>query len=248
MDRSYIIFIVTLTIVLCLAYSIAGKTVQGVGVHDFGSNITENQSCQFAKDKAVADAIRNAFGETVGATDWQMCDGNSCTHNFFSWIEQQGQVKRILNETKVVLDNPRRCRVSVFAEVEKFKQKDPNFHINYKLNRAQYKNGDHVIISLDPSREMYVTVFAWAQVNGFVKLHQSKRVSNKFQVPNPDSGFNLVVKHNYTQDTEELILIVASKTKLHFSEQYNTQDLLRILQQHKAKGVLVHKISYQVVL
>ena len=95
MDRSYIIFIVTLTIVLCLAYSIAGKTVQGVGVHDFGSNITENQSCQFAKDKAVADAIRNAFGETVGATDWQMCDGNSCTHNFFSWIEQQGQVKKI---------------------------------------------------------------------------------------------------------------------------------------------------------
>ena len=63
-------------------------------------------------------------------------------------------------------------------------------------------------ISLDPSREMYVTVFAWAQVNGFVKLHQSKRVSHKFQVPDPDSGFNLVVKHNYTQDTEELILIV----------------------------------------
>ena len=85
-------------------------------------------------------------------------------------------------------------------------------------------------------------------VQNRVKLHQSKRVSNKFQVPNPDSGFNLVVKHNYTQDTEELILIVASKTKLHFSEQYKTQDLLRILQQHKAEGVLVHKISYQVML
>ena len=90
MEPNRIILVLTvLVIVTCLCWTALAKTVTGVGVHQFGVSITENQSCEIAKQKAEADAIRNAFGETVGSTDWQMCDDNNCDYSFFSWIEQQ---------------------------------------------------------------------------------------------------------------------------------------------------------------
>ena len=74
MEPSRVILWVTiLVIVTCLCYTALAKTVNGVGTHSFGANITENHSCSLAKIKAESDAIRNAFGETVGATDWKMC-------------------------------------------------------------------------------------------------------------------------------------------------------------------------------
>ena len=114
MEPSRVILWVTiLVIVTCLCYTALAKTVNGVGTHSFGADITENHSCSLAKIKAESDAIRNAFGETVGATDWKMCADDECLWNSFRWTDQQGQITSILNETKVILNNPRQCRISI---------------------------------------------------------------------------------------------------------------------------------------
>ena len=119
MDRNHFISVVIFTIVLALVpHWINAKTVAGVGEYDFGADITENDSCDKALTKAEADAIERAFGVTVGATDWEMCDNETCDFRQMSWIETHGHVVEIKNINKVILENPRRCRVSIVADVE----------------------------------------------------------------------------------------------------------------------------------
>ena len=78
MDRNHFISVIIFTIVLALVpHWINAKTVAGVGEYDFGADITENQSCDKALTRAESDAIERAFGITVGATDWEMCDDNT---------------------------------------------------------------------------------------------------------------------------------------------------------------------------
>ncbi|MAH07665.1 hypothetical protein CMI38_05460 [Candidatus Pacearchaeota archaeon] len=247
MEPNRIILVLTvLVIVTCLCWTALAKTVTGVGVHQFGVSITENQSCEIAKQKAEADAIRNAFGETVGSTDWQMCDDNNCDYSFFSWIEQQGQITGILNETRVILNNPRQCRISIVAKVEEIKLQDPNFHLNLKINNTIFKEGEHLKIHIKPSTKMYVYVFNWANGDGFYKLYDGK-ISDKITLPTTDK-YAYVARLLDAKESKEFILVVGSKKPLHFIDTYKTETLLEILQQHRIQGALIQKINFKIIL
>ena len=93
MDKNTLIGIIVINILfLFVPFYVNAKTVTGVGEYEFGADITENQSCASAKTKAEADAIERAFGSTVGAIDWEMCDNNTCDFNSLSWSDTFGQV------------------------------------------------------------------------------------------------------------------------------------------------------------
>ncbi len=220
--------------------------MNGVGIHQFGVDITENQSCTIAKNKAEADAIRNAFGETVGATDWKMCADDECLWNSFRWSEQQGQITSILNETRTILNNPRQCRISIVADVENLPTTNPNFHLNLKINSTHFKEGDHLKIYLQPSTTMWVYVFNWASAYGFTKLEQLK-ISDKITLPDTDE-YAFVTRLLGAKESNEIILIVGSKKRLNFIEHYQTEKLLQILQQHQRQGILIQKINYKIIL
>ena len=247
MEPSRVILWVTiLVIVTCLCYTALAKTVNGVGTHSFGADITENHSCSLAKIKAESDAIRNAFGETVGATDWKMCADDECLWNSFRWTEQQGQITSILNETKVILNNPRQCRISIVANVEKIPTADPNFHLDFKINSTHYKEGAHLKVDLHPSTKMYVYIFSWTSADGFYKLYDG-RIFNKITLPDTDQ-YAWVARLEGAKESNEVLLIVGSKQQLRFINTYTTEKLLQILQKHQRKGILVQKINYKIIL
>jgi len=245
MDRNHFISVVIFTIVLALVpHWINAKTVAGVGEYDFGADITENDSCDKALTKAEADAIERAFGVTVGATDWEMCDNETCDFRQMSWIETHGHVVEIKNINKVILENPRRCRVSIVADVEQTPTIDPNFTLDVQLNRTEYKAGDELTIDLDPSTAMYVAVFNWTDVFGFV-LMDYKLINKKLQLPDDPR----IKYKTYLTDgdaSEEMIVVLASEQQMKFKLKYSDQEFIMISQKLAKMGVLVRKISFTI--
>tara|TARA_Y100001938_G_C8011234_1_gene390161 strand:- start:247 stop:909 length:663 start_codon:yes stop_codon:yes gene_type:complete len=218
--------------------------VAGVGEYDFGADITENQSCDQALTNAEADAIERAFGVTVGATDWEMCDNETCDFRSMSWIETHGHVVEIKNINKVILENPRRCRVSIVADVEQTPTINPNFTLDVELNRTQYKAGDELYINLDPSQSMYVAVFNWSDVHGFI-LMDYKQIDKSIRLPD-DPRYKFKTYINDNKPSEEMIVVLASKSQMNFKLKYDTNEFVMLSQKLAKMGVLVRKISFTI--
>ena len=62
----------TTTIIVCLL-SWSAYAGEGKGTHDFGLNITQNQSCEIAKLKATKNLIENELGVVIEARDLMTC-------------------------------------------------------------------------------------------------------------------------------------------------------------------------------
>jgi hypothetical protein len=246
MDRNYIIGIILLVLVIVTVPMWAWtKTVAGVGEYDFGADITENDSCDKALTKAEADAIERAFGVTVGATDWEMCNNETCDFRQMSWIETHGHVVEIKNINKVILENPRRCRVSIVADVEQTPTLQPNFTLDVELDRTQYKAGDYLTMDLDPSKSMYIAVFNWTEDYGFV-LMVNKKIFNKTQLPD-DPRIQWRTFLNDDQPSEEMMVVLASDMQMNFKMKYTDKEFIMISQKLAKMGVLVRKISFTII-
>ena len=245
MDKNTFIGIILINILfLFVPFYVNAKTVTGVGEYEFGSDITQNQSCSNAKIKAEADAIERAFGSTVGATDWEMCDNNTCDFNSLSWSDTFGQVTNIANHTEIILQNPRRCRVSIVAEVREIKAVSPTFDIEVKLNRSAYKSEDEMTITLDPSEPMFIAVLNWSQ--GYdVTLIELGEITSETLLPKDDTVRWLVRSETDTV-SKEMIFVVASKKPIGFLAHYPTDKFKKIAQQLLIEGNQVKKISYTV--
>tara|TARA_B100000282_G_C31685571_1_gene468836 strand:+ start:102 stop:845 length:744 start_codon:yes stop_codon:yes gene_type:complete len=244
MDRNHFIGVVLFTIVLALVpHWINAKTVAGVGEYDFGADITENQSCAVAKTKAESNAIENAYGSTVGKTDWEMCDNNTCDFNSISWSDSFGQISNIKTETRTILLNPRRCRVSIVADVEMIQSIDPTFDLTVQLNRSSFKNNDNMTIELVPSKSMYVAVFNWTEGHP-VTLIELTTISQSTTLPK--EGYNYVVRNSNGKQTKETIFVIGSTTKLGFLNEYSADKFKKLLQQLMIAGNIIRKIPYTV--
>jgi hypothetical protein len=245
MDRNHFISVVIFTIVLALVpHWINAKTVAGVGEYDFGADISENDSCDKALTRAESDAVERAFGVVVGATDWEMCNNETCDFRSMSWTETFGHVVEIKNINKVILNNPRRCRVSIVAYVEQLAGIDPNFSLDVVLNRTVYNNGDVMTVDLDPSKGMYVHLFNWTEQYGFL-LMDVKLITEPTQMPTEQFIQYKTINQTETV-SKEMIVIIASDSRLDFKTKYTTNQFVKMSQKLARMGVLIRKISYEI--
>ena len=244
MDKNTLIGIFVINILfLFVPFYVNAKTVTGVGEYEFGTDITENQSCTSAKIKAEADAIERAFGSTVGAIDWEVCDNNTCDFNSLSWSDSFGQVTEVLSESKVLLENPRRCRVTLTAEVKAVKTINPTFDIDVKLNRSTYKSEDEMTIGLKPSEPMFIAVFNWSQ--GYdVTMIKLMKINKDTTLPQGDVRW--LVRSEQDTSSKEIIFVIATKHKIGFLANYPTDKFKKLVQQLMISGNVVRKISYTV--
>ena len=158
-----------------------------------------------------------------------------------------GHVINVESETRIVLQNPRRCRVSIIANVEELPIISPNFHIDISLSSVTYNHGDHMKIYLDPSKLMNVYVFTWAEGFGFDMLWQGK-IGGRTTLP--EHGYNYVTyldEGTKNNRSKEMIVVIASTKKLNFKLNYDKEEFIKLSQRHLRNGAIVHKISYDVV-
>jgi hypothetical protein len=173
-----------------------------------------------------------------------MCDDDTCDFRSMSWIETHGHVVEIKNINKVILENPRRCRVSIVADVEQTPTLQPNFTLDVALDRTQYKAGDYLTMDLDPSKSMYVAVFNWTEDYGFI-LMVNKKINNKTQLPD-DPRIQWRTFLNDDKPSDEMMVVLASNMPMNFKMKYTDKEFIMISQKLAKMGVLVRKISFTI--
>jgi hypothetical protein len=113
-----------------------------------------------------------------------------------------------------------------------------------QLNRTEYKAGDELTIDLDPSQSMYVAVFNWTDVHGFI-LMDYKLIDQKIQLPD-DPRYKFKTFLNDNNPSEEMIVVLASKMNMNFKLKYSDQEFVMISQKLAKMGVLIRKISFTI--
>ena len=107
----------TTTICVCLI-SLSVYAGSGTGTHDFGLDITQNESCELAKLKATKNLIENELGVVIQVNDIKTCVNDNCHLNSFKWIMYPAILKSAKFETQIIeADNRRYCKATVEGEV-----------------------------------------------------------------------------------------------------------------------------------
>ena len=143
--------------------------VEGRGERMFGPDISENEACYYATQRARKDAIRKVTGEKLKGEDLMVCqeqkDDASCILNRLTWSTTDGIIRGIRNSQRKILrasNGFQKCVVTLMADVDVAEGKpDPGFDMSVKLNRRTFRDRETLKISVTPTQPMYLTVFQW---------------------------------------------------------------------------------------
>lgn len=143
--------------------------VDGRGERIFGPDISENEACDYANQRAQKDAIRKVTGEKLTGEDLMVCqeqkDDASCTLNRLTWSTTDGVIGGIRNKHRQIAKTStghQTCVVTLEANVGVAEGKpDPGFNMTVKLNQRTFLNNQTLKISVTPTQPMYLTVFQW---------------------------------------------------------------------------------------
>ena len=141
----------TTTIVVCL-WSLSAWSGSAIGIHDFGADITENQSCEIAKLKATKQLIEDEIGQIIQVNDLKSCVNDNCQFNSFKWISFPGIVSKSKYITQIEeRDGKRFCVAEVTGivmDISKLYDADHDFSII--LNKqGMYHANDYMQIQVN---------------------------------------------------------------------------------------------------
>ena len=229
-----------IVIFLLLAIPLKAEIVTETGKHRHVGNISKNQSCKIAEQKAKKNAIIKSIGQTISSEVISNCsevDGEfECERNQLSLFKLNGEItssKRIGKPNygeELGSEGIFFCEVTIKANVEPIKENlDPTFQFDVKLNQEIFRSGEVLEIKINTSKEMYMTIFQWLPYGG-----------NKYNVvtkifPNKDYNKNTndLIKENlelryetYFPDeikknkVEEYLIFVASEKKINWLSEF----------------------------
>lgn len=254
-----------------LSLNACADWVNSSGEYNFGPDLTEELACQRAERRAKDNALRKVQGERFISDDMLVCKeqgGNAnCDLNRFTWSTINGMITGVRNykrQTSVIAGNIRTCLISMEVNVQTAQGNyDPSFDLSVHMNEKTFKDGDALLLSLEPSKAMYVNVFQWLPYE-----KSEKQVSKIF--PNQmdrDNQFNsagtiptLKGRENYDMTVgfpvglktdekliDEYLLIVGTVNDINFNEAYSLEDFnQRLLEIPRSKSRLI-KRAYMVI-
>jgi len=237
----------------------------------FPPNVTQEEACQRAEVSARTDAIRQVAGETLSAEETMRCseqgDEAECTRNSTIWTFVGGFIRDTRNyksETVVETGAIRRCEVSFEADVFVARGKpDPNFDVGVALNNPIFRDGENLVVTLNPSLPMFVQIFQWlpyekgdAQVGRIYPnvFDQATRIERKTTVPSMAGAkrYDLKVSFptrqpNRLKDVDEYLMVVATKTPREFLDAYSLNDFSRVLSEIPPEESRLARRMYRVM-
>ncbi len=149
--------------------SASAEWVEGKGEWIFGPDLSENEACELALQKARKDAIRKVTGERLSSEEQLICkehkDAADCDLNRLTWSTMDGVIQEIRNNKRKVVRKPGfpKCTISLEADVEgpSGEGPDPGFDMTVRLNRTTFRHGEPLVISVEPTQPMFISVFQW---------------------------------------------------------------------------------------
>ena len=225
------------------------EIVTEAGKHRHVGNISKNQSCRIAEQKAKKNAIIKSIGQPISSNVVSNCsevDGEfECERNQLSLFELNGVItfSKKIGKTnygeEVGSDGIFFCEVTIRANVEPVKKNlDPTFQFDVKLNQEIFRSGEKMQIEINTSKKMYMTIFQWLPYGGkkynkitkiFPNKEFNKNTNNYLDgqlVLEYETYFPEEIKEN---KVDEYLIFVASEKDINWLNNYSQiESLTRI--------------------
>ena len=161
-----------LIIFFFLTFAASAEEVITEGSYMYTGNISENEACSLAKERAKLKALEKVIGQKISSEEMENCsevDGKtSCERNQFFLSSFNGEITKLKALGKEILtqkiegsdEQSYICKIKIQAEVIKTTQTlDNSFDFNVKLNEKNFKEGDELKIDLILNKPIYLNIF-----------------------------------------------------------------------------------------
>ena len=236
-----------ISIFLFLAVPLKAEIVTETGKHRHVGNISKNQSCKIAEQKAKKNAIIKSIGQTISSDVVSNCsevDGEfECERNQLSLFELNGVItfsKKVGKPNygeEIGSDGIFFCEVTIRANVEPVKKNlDPTFQFDVKLNQEIFRSGENIEIEINTSKKMYMSIFQWLPYGGkkfnvITKIFPNKDF-NKITDNLVDGQLKLKYETYFPEQlkenkVDEYLIFVASEKDINWLNSYSKIESLK---------------------
>ncbi len=241
------------------------EIVTSTGKHKHLGEISANDSCKIAIEKAKKNAIIKTLGQTISTDVVSSCseiDGEyNCERNQLSLFELNGDITSWdeinKNDGKEIGSDIHFCEVTIEANVVPVKQNfDPTFQFNVKLNQEIYRSGDILEININTSKKMYMSIFQWLPYGGKKYDKVTKIFPNKQYNKNVNNliseNINLKYEVYFPEEikpkkVDEYLVFIASERQIPWLTHYTEIEGLKS-QLNKSKILMEKHISGYIII
>ena len=234
-----------------IAASAFAEIVEAEGSYTYAGDISRNEGCSLAKERAKLKALEIGTGQTISSEEMEICsevDGKTnCERNQFFLslfngdvtaikpLKKEVQTEKLSNGEEIYI-----CKIKIRAKVTKTtKTLDSSFDFNVKLNEKNFRDGEELKINIELNKPFYLTIF---QIFPYEKkdYQVTKLFPNKFEQDNFLDGKSLIlpkkekIKYKIVfpnidnkNSVDEYLVFIASKKDINWLEKYAKQEDLK---------------------
>lgn len=256
---------------LLLPAPAAAEWVPATGSYLFPPIMPETEACQFAEERARAEAIRKVTGETLMSEDTLRCaeegDEAHCSRNSAVWSTIEGYIAETRGRSERTIAGiagHRQCIVSFEADVRAATGRpDPGFDLGVSLSQPVLRDGENLVISLTPSRPMAVQIFQWlpyrrgeqSVIRIFPNaLDSAELIRKPVTIPSKDAArrYDLMVSFPEAMPparrmVDEYLIAIATYEPLTLRETYSLDDFRRLLAELPRDRSRIVRRAYNIV-
>ena len=236
-------------IIFFIIFSALAEVVVTEGTYTYTGEISKNDACELAKERAKLKALEKVLGQTISSDEMENCsqvDGKtSCERNQFFLSSFNGDITGIKELNKEVTtekissgEEISICKIKIRSNVKKSTNNlDASFDFNVKLNQKIFRDGEQLKIDIELNKPFYLTVF---QVLPYEKKDYQvyKLFPNDLEPNNylKDNSFKLPQNAKYQiefpnvsnkNSIDEYLVFVATEKDIKWLEKYTKMEDLK---------------------
>jgi len=218
------------------------------GEYRYGPNVSEQEACGVAVQRAKEDALRQVFGEVISADEQFSCrektgsiENRQCAYDKSTWSMIDGEIGNAVQEKKLIFeeDSAKRCWVELKVDVIK-PTKKPGLDLDLRVNLGayQYKSGDNLTIEVVPPKPIHLAIFSWTPNSGDPNtvtkifpnhIDSTSLISGRRRIPqksNYGADYEFKLKHDGSKKdfVDEYLIFVITKKDLKWMDEYPYDD------------------------
>ena len=244
------------------------QSTEGKGMSYWDDRTSKKEACDKAELEAKNDVLRKLGLESLQSNQIEACtdsgDKANCElyQSTFNTISG-GYIKtfKILEKGRGGNDN-KFCVVKIVADAVKFEGKhDPDFIINANIgDRRRFFEGSNLVIDAELSKEAFVNVLGWypdIDKDNYYKLYPNQfekdnLLEYKFNIPTRANSNKYKLNIGFPEElkkdeTQEFIIVLATKRKFAILNQIKLSELLTRLDDEGKSNWYMQKIGYSVL-
>jgi len=220
----------------------------------FGPEVSEKSACMAAENKAVLNVIRKVSGESVSASQFQMCNEvgeDVCQILMLSSTHTEGMVTGVRKlSSEASGSGIRSCKVDLEVSITKDNGKsDVGFDPEIRMTKTQLRHNEKFKIVVTPTQPTHINLFYFSpylepheQVRWF---HVEDQIDYKKEIPDFESFWVTFppVKVN-GNIAGEVMIVVATKKPISFRKVFSLAEFNQRIQEIPKSERRVVKIPY----